>query len=199
MYKSILFNWVHYCKYKLGIDRERCISVDANLYIYQYKPISALADLLSARPIFGSAAAEMLSARLFPCQLLQKYYRLGCFPVSCCRSALGLADSFSARADLLSAQLIPIRLGLIYFRLGCFHFSCCRNVFGRVNSLSARAEMVSAERIASFLKPKCLFSSAMVFFLQLTSWWFVAVLGSWSSSSAQLSEPLIYLIKWLKW
>lgn len=105
----------------------------------------------------------MLSARLFPCQLLQKYYRLGCFPVSCCRSALGLADSFSARADLLSAQLIPIRLGLIYFRLGCFHFSCCRNVFGRVNSLSARAEMVSAEQIVSFLKPKCLFSSIMLF------------------------------------
>ena len=101
---------------------------------------------------------------LFSVQLLQKCCRLGCFPVSCCRSALGLADSFSARADLLSAQLIPIRLGLIYFRLGCFHFSCCRNVFGRVNSLSARAEMVSAERIASFLKPKCLFSSAMVFF-----------------------------------
>ena len=67
--------------------------------------------------VYMSAAAEMLSARLFSCQLLQKCYRLGCFHVSCCRNATG-----SSR----------------------FHVSCCRNAFGPAVSYSALAESQSA-------------------------------------------------------
>jgi hypothetical protein len=53
-----------------------------------------------------SAAAEMLSARLFTCQLLQKYYRLGCLHVSCCRNVIGSAVFMSAAAEMLQAPAV---------------------------------------------------------------------------------------------